>query len=448
LQDNPALNAALQSGLPVVALYIHDPQPSDGWAMGGASRWYLHHSLLALQQALAEIGVSLICRRGGLLAQMREFLKQRRIGKLFFNRVMEPGQGELEQDIALLMDHDNVDLESFHDDSLLPAERVTKRDGTPFRVFTPFWRHALQTLERNGLEERLLPKPRSSNHTLTANFHEVEKLGLLHNHPWHEKLHAYWSPGEASALRIFSRFLQESVDGYEVMRDFPAHLGTSKLSAALHFGELSVARLFTVCQGRLAHQAGEDARVAMGRFLAQIGWREFSRHILCAFPQTPTLSMNRRYEDPGAWEADVDDHQLKAWQRGETGIPLVDAGMHELWGSGWMHNRVRMVVASFLTKNLGIHWLKGARWFWDTLVDADLASNTLGWQWVAGCGTDAAPYYRIFNPHLQAKKFDPEGEYIRRWLGDNGRGSTPLVDLAASRAQALKRYQATLRRIT
>ncbi|MES9994161.1 MAG: deoxyribodipyrimidine photo-lyase [Candidatus Thiodiazotropha sp.] len=447
LQDNPALNAALESGLPVVALYIHDPQPKDGWAQGGASRWYLHHSLLALQQELAEIGVPLICQRGDAAEQIKRSLKARGIKKLFFNRVMEPGQVELESDISALMENRGIVGENFHEDSLLPADRVAKRDGSPFKVFTPFWRHASEVLTHEGVEHRLFATPKPCSRPLAADSREVDKLGLLDTQPWHGKLHAYWSPGEDSAQQMLSLFLEERIDAYEVFRDLPAQLGTSKLSAALHFGELSVARLYAVCQGRLAHEADDGVRAAMRRFLAQIGWREFSRHVLTAFPHTPTLSLNRRYEHPGAWEAYGDDHQLKAWQRGETGIPLVDAGMRELWESGWMHNRVRMVVASFLTKNLGIHWLQGARWFWDTLVDADLANNTLGWQWVAGCGTDAAPYYRIFNPQLQAKKFDPEGEYIHRWLGDDGMGNTPLVDLGASRAQALKRYQSTIRKI-
>jgi deoxyribodipyrimidine photo-lyase len=243
---------------------------------------------------------------------------------------------------------------------------------------------------------------------------------------------------------LLSGFLQQKVEGYDEHRDLPYYQGTSRLSAALHFGELSVARLFAICQGRLMHEANQGTGRDIQRFLTQVGWREFSRHVLIAFPQTPTISMNRRFEHPGAWVEDVDNRQLLAWQRGETGIPLVDAGMRQLWESGWMHNRVRMVVASFLTKNLGIHWREGAHWFWDTLVDADLASNTLGWQWVAGCGTDAAPYYRIFNPQLQAKKFDPKGEYIHQWSGDEI-GLAPLVDLGDSRTQALQRYQVAIR---
>ncbi|PUB89631.1 MAG: hypothetical protein DBP00_02000 [gamma proteobacterium symbiont of Ctena orbiculata] len=321
---------------------------------------------------------------------------------------------------------------------------VSKKDGTPYKVFTPFWRHASDLVQQIGVEQCLFPRPRPAKDPLSTDSLEVEKLGLLDEHPWHQKLQAYWSPGERSALKMLSRFLQESIDGYDDWRDFPARQGTSRLSAALHFGELSAARIYAVCQGRLAHEAGEGARAGIRSFLAEIGWREFSRHLLHAFPLSPAISLNRRFEHPGAWVQDDNDRQLRAWQRGETGIPLVDAGMHELWESGWMHNRVRMVTASFLTKNLGIHWRQGAAWFWDTLVDADLASNTLGWQWVAGCGADAAPYYRIFNPHLQARKFDSAGEYIHRWLGDCI-DPAPLVDLGASRVQALQRYQAAIR---
>jgi deoxyribodipyrimidine photo-lyase len=444
LQDNPALHAALLSGLPVSALYIHEPQPADGWAMGGASRWYLHHSLLALQQDLAGIGVPLICLKGSVREQMLEMLTEGPVAKLFINRVVEPGQADIERDIRAMLEKLKIEVERFHDDSLLAPEQVAKKDGTPFKVFTPFWRHALDLLEQNGVEHRLCPSPKHSIDPLSADPREVQKLGLLDKHPWHQKLHAYWSPGESSALKMLFLFLQERVGEYDEYRDFPHRQGTSRLSAALHFGEVSVARLYDTCQAQLAHETNEEARVGIRRFLTEIGWREFARHVLHAYPHSPSISLNRRFEHPGAWEEDVDDRQLRAWQRGETGIPLVDAGMRELWESGWMHNRVRMVVASFLTKNLGIHWHRGARWFWDTLVDADLADNTLGWQWVAGCGTDASPYYRIFNPQLQAKKFDPQGEYIHRWLGDSI-GRAPIVDLAASRAKALQRYQVAIR---
>ncbi len=446
LQDNPALHAALHSGRPLLAIYIHDPRPRDGWAIGGASRWYLHHSLLALQQELAAIGVPLICLRGPVRERMMGLLNERPVAKLFFNRIMEPGQAQSERDLCTLLGQRQVEVESFHDDSLLPPEEVAKKDGTPFKVFTPFWRHALDLLQRDGVEHHLHPTPGSSVDSLSADPTEVERLGLLDRHPWHHKLHAHWSPGEASALKMLSDFLQEDLDGYDRLRDFPGRKGTSRLSAALHFGELSVSRLYAVCQGRLLHETNEGIRVGIRRFVTEIGWREFARHVLSAFPHTPDRSLNGRFEHPAAWEVDEDERRLKAWQRGETGIPLVDAGMRELWESGWMHNRVRMVTASFLTKNLGIHWRRGARWFWDTLVDADLASNTLGWQWVAGCGTDAAPYYRIFNPQLQAKKFDPQGEYIRRWLGGELDGE-PLVDLGASRARALQRYQVAIRGI-
>jgi deoxyribodipyrimidine photo-lyase len=444
LQDNPALHAALLSGLPVSALYVHDPRPADGWAMGGASRWYLHHSLLALQQDLAGIGIPLICLKGSVRKQLTGLLTGRPVAKVFFNCVVEPGQADIERDVWAVVEKRKGEVESFHDDSLLPPEKVSKKDGTSFKVFTPFWRHALDILQRNGVVPRLYPSPKASINPLSADPLEVEKLGLLDKHPWHQKLHTYWSPGESSALTLLSDFLRERVDDYDEYRDIPHRQGTSRLSAALHFGELSVARLYDLCQVQLAHETNEGARAGIRRFLSEIGWREFARHVLHAFPDSPAISLNRRFDRPSAWEQDRDNRQLKAWQHGETGIPLVDAGMRELWETGWMHNRVRMIAASFLTKNLGIHWRQGAGWFWDTLVDADLASNTLGWQWVAGCGTDAAPYYRIFNPQLQAKKFDPKGEYIRRWLGDD-MGRVPLIDLGASRARALQRYQTAIR---
>ncbi|MGD9170936.1 MAG: deoxyribodipyrimidine photo-lyase, partial [Candidatus Thiodiazotropha sp.] len=243
LQDNPALHAALLSGLPVSALYVHDPRPADGWAMGGASRWYLHHSLLALQQDLAGIGIPLICLKGSVRKQLTGLLTGRPVAKVFFNRVVEPGQADIERDVWAVVEKRKGEVESFHDDSLLPPEKVSKKDGTSFKVFTPFWRHALDILQRNGVVPRLYPSPKASINPLSADPLEVEKLGLLDKHPWHQKLHAYWSPGESSALTLLSDFLRERVDDYDENRDIPHRQGTSRLSAALHFGELSVARL-------------------------------------------------------------------------------------------------------------------------------------------------------------------------------------------------------------
>jgi len=441
LRDNPTLTEALASGNPVKAIFIHDPDSVPG----GASRWYLHQSLLSLQKELAAIGVPLHCLVGRPEQRLASLVREWPVERVCWSRVLEPRQATKDEAVRQMLQAERVAVAMFHGDTLLPPERVRKKDGTAFKVFTPFWRHVQDVLHTEGVRQQLGPVPDRQRHAVEPVPAEVQRLQLLDNHPWHRKLHTHWQPGEAQAHDLFDSFLEQAVSRYDEGRDFPAEPATSRLSPALHFGEISAAHLYDTCRMQLAYETDEGRRRGIHRFLSEVGWREFARHVLHAFPHTAEQSLNPRFERPGAWETDQDDRLLRAWQRGETGIALVDAGMRELWETGWMHNRVRMVAASLLTKNLGIHWRRGAEWFWDTLVDADLASNTLGWQWVAGCGTDAAPYYRIFNPRLQAEKFDPRGGYIRRWLGDGIRPPA-LVDLKVSRERALERYRLTIRR--
>ncbi|MEY4847609.1 MAG: hypothetical protein RLZZ36_722, partial [Pseudomonadota bacterium] len=259
-----------------------------------------------------------------------------------------------------------------------------------------------------------------------------DALKLLPKVHWYSGMQETWRPGEHGAMQHLDRFLDTSVANYGETRNLPAQSGTSRLSPHLHFGEISPRQIW--------HTA---AKWRSSQFMAEIGWREFAHHLLYHFPRTTNEPLRLEYQK-FPWRDDA--KQLHAWQRGRTGVPLVDAGMRELWHTGWMHNRVRMVVASFLVKNLRLHWLEGARWFWDTLVDTDLASNTLGWQWAAGCGADAAPYFRVFNPESQAEKFDPQSEYIQRWIGgDKNYPSSPIVDLKESRAAAIAAWQ-TLRK--
>jgi deoxyribodipyrimidine photo-lyase len=441
-EDHPALHAAMRSGLRVHALYIHDPDALAPWQAGGATRWYLHHSLLALQQQLATLGIPLRCARGNTEATLVRIAKQENAHSVVWNRVVEPDIETLDAQIRRALDQADIKHQSFEDDCLLPPEQVRKPDGTPYRVFTPFWKLVSQRL-RDDLPT-LLDSPTACGTALEADPAAVDALGLLEGYAWHPKLHQHWQPGSAHALKMLDDFLEGPVEHYAEMRDVPGVHGTSHLSAALHFGEISARRIFVHGEPIFQHHPNSSAREGARRFLAEVGWREFARHVLHAFPHSANASLDARFEDAGAWRAlDTQQHDewLDAWQRGETGVDLVDAGMRELWETGWMHNRVRMVVGSYLTKNLGISWHKGARWFWDTLVDADLASNTLGWQWVSGCGTDAAPYYRIFNPDMQAEKFDPERTYVERWLGNRVLRPHPLVDLKTSRVQALERFQ-------
>ncbi|MFO1400436.1 MAG: deoxyribodipyrimidine photo-lyase [Steroidobacteraceae bacterium] len=317
---------------------------------------------------------------------------------------------------------------------LVEPWEVSNKGGGPFRVFTPFWRRLMGTLQpacrcprRRGPRPR--PGPRSE---------ALGELGLLPRVEWYRGIEAAWQPGEAGAAQRLDAFCATGLDGYRDRRERPALAGTSRLSPHLHFGELSPRQLWHAIGAAEARRGLPAAEWRHGKFLAELIWREFAHHLLFHFPHTVDAPLQESFH---AFPWREDPQQLAAWQRGRTGIALVDAGMRELWNTGWMHNRVRMVVASFLVKNLRIDWRQGARWFWDTLVDADLASNTLGWQWAAGCGADAAPYFRIFNPQMQARKFDPEGAYVDRWLDAGARARAPIVDLATSRAAALEAWR-------
>ena len=305
-----------------------------------------------------------------------------------------------------------------------------------------------------------MPAPAALSAATPLETERLEDWGLLPDgSDWAAGLRDTWTPGEAGAIDRAEAFFADGLAGYAEARDRPAGDGTSLLSPHLHFGEISPRQIHFALQQH-AQRVDARRRPDIEPYLRELGWREFAHHLLYHFPQSCTENFNARF-DGFAWAA-PDEAQITRWQQGRTGIPLVDAGMRELRHTGWMHNRVRMVVASFLTKNLRQHWLHGARWFWDTLVDADLANNTLGWQWVAGCGADAAPYFRVFNPVTQAKKFDPEGVYLRRWLSEladvpldllhepwkdptvlaRSGYPAPLLDLAVSRQNALGAYQA------
>jgi deoxyribodipyrimidine photo-lyase len=445
LQDNPALSAAVASGLPVEAVFVYPQNPDSPLAEGAAARWYLHHSLASLHVRLAQLGIPLHLLKGAPDEAIPNLCNERCITRLYWNRLVDPNVEELDDRVQYRSRARGVTCERFSDDCLVMPEDALKADGSAYRVFTPFWRNLRDRVQIGALLHRLNPVPDPIGPPIVPADTTVQVLGLLPLHPWHEKLQVHWTPGESSAQDRLADCIEHRLQDYAAQRDFPAVDGTSRLSPALHFGELSVARVYASVEQQLLHEPKEAARASLHRFLSEIGWREFARHVLHAFPRSVDCSLNPLFDKPEAWEDDSDDERLLAWQRGETGIALVDAGMRQLWETGWVHNRVRMVVASFLTKNLGIHWREGARWFADLLVDADCASNTLGWQWVAGCGTDAAPYYRIFNPDTQARKFDPSGRYIAHWLGRRREHMPPIIDLKLSRARALERYRLAIK---
>ncbi len=462
LADHAALSAAARAAERVIPVYVHAPEEAAPWAPGSASRWWLHHSLGALGAALAAEGSRLILRRGPSGAALCALAAETGASAVFFNRTFEPALAARDAAVEVQLAEAGVASESFAGNLLLEPAALRTQAGGAFRVFTPYWR-AWQA----ALEVSAPPLPRPRLRARGANpppSLALDALALLPRIRWDAGLTARFQPGEAAALARLERFLDEAVADYTEARDRPDTAGTSRLSAHLHFGELSPRQALAAIRARApAPGAAARARGAEA-FLRQLGWREFAHHVLHHFPHTSEAPMDPRFNGH-RWRSD--SAGLAAWQRGRTGIPLVDAGMRELWATGWMHNRVRMVVASFLTKNLGLHWLEGARWFHETLVDADLANNTMGWQWTAGSGADAAPYYRIFNPVLQAERFDPDRGYLRRWLPELARlpdewlhrpflapaavlaaagvtiGSdypAPIVDLKRSRERALETW--------
>jgi deoxyribodipyrimidine photo-lyase len=406
LADHPALTAAIRQGGPVIPVFIWSPEEEQQWAPGGASRWWLHHSLNSLKKSLRDLGSDLLIRRGPTLKILQELTSDFRVQSVYWNRRYEPLLIERDRLIKQTLTHQGLHVESFNGSLLREPWEMKTKTGGPFQVFTPFWKACLSS-DPPAIPLRA-PVAIKSPDKLSRR-ESVEDLNLLPRIPWDQEFYQRWQPGEQGAWERLSQFVPQAVKNYKDQRDFPGVAGTSCLSPHLHFGEISPRQVW-----QAALNSGHSREAAGPKtFLAELGWREFAHHILFHFPQTTDAPLRERFAQ-FPWQPDRPS--LKRWQRGQTGYPIVDAGMRELWTTGWMHNRVRMIVGSFLTKDLLIPWQSGAHWFWDTLVDADLASNSLGWQWVSGCGADAAPYFRIFNPVSQGEKFDPRGDYVRRWV--------------------------------
>jgi len=458
LADNPALRAALERGGPVIPVYIDSSADEGAWAPGAAARWWLHHSLASLGAALQARGSALILKRGPALATLRALCCECGADAVYWNRRYEPALRARDAAIETGLRSAGLLAESRGGALLAEPGTVLTQDRAPYQVYTPFRRRLLEQLQP--------ATARAAPATLPAPSRWPETLGLaglqyLPPIAWDSGIASAWQPGEAGAARQLRSFIDSALGRYAEARDQPGIRGSSRLSPHLHHGELSVRQVW---QAVLQSTQPADAS-GRAKFLDELVWREFAWHLLHHFPHTTEAPLRSEFAR-FPWQDSP--ALLRAWQRGRTGIPLVDAGMRELWHSGWMHNRVRMIAASFLVKNLRQSWQAGARWFWDTLVDADLANNTLGWQWVAGCGADAAPFFRIFNPVTQGEKFDPQGQYLRRWLpelarlGDEdlhapwlapaarlraagvalgGNYPLPIVDLKASRSAALAAYK-------
>ena len=456
LADHSALHAAIETGRPVLPIYIMDDAAAGPWACGGASRWWLHHSLVSLRTSLEAIGGTLLLRRGDSLAILTDIVRQTGADLVFTGGSAEPWARQLDRAAAAALQPIGATLHRLRTMMLFNPDEMRTKAGGNFSVYTPFANACLAL----GGPRPPLPAPASLPAAPMPAADDLDSWGLLPTRPdWAGGLRESWTPGESGAAVRMTRFLDEDLTGYADHRDHPGVNGTSMLSPHLHFGEISASQLW-----HAAYQRGGGK--GMDKFIREILWREFSYYLLWRNPGLPDSPLRPEF---AAMPWRHDPVALRAWQRGETGVPIVDAGMRQLWQTGWMHNRVRMIVASFLVKHLMIPWQTGEAWFWDTLVDADLASNAASWQWVAGCGADAAPYFRIFNPVLQGLKFDPEGAYVRRFVPELGRlasehlhapweathqslaaagvtlGKTyplPIVGLAEGRARALAAYAA------
>lgn len=442
--DNPALHAALQHGK-VLAIHIEETDTALR-ERGAASRWWLHHSLEQLARDLAELGVRLETARGAAEAGLFKEIAAHKADAVFWNRRYGPAEREIDAAIKARCKREGIVAESFAANVLVEPFEMETGAGKPYSVYTPFW----NALKRRDITKPL-PKP-SGGEAMKASPVDTE----YREAEWGRKLGKHWEIGEAAARRRLDAFLDELVADYAEDRDIPSKAATSGLSPHLAFGEISPRQVWHAAQAVAQHAPAKAS--AIEKFLSELGWRDFNYNQLYHREDIATVPMVEKYAHLQWRHADA---ALTAWQQGRTGIPIIDAGMRELWETGVMHNRVRMLTASLLAKNLLIDWRKGEQWFWDTLVDADAASNPGNWQWVAGSGLDASPYFRIFNPVTQGERFDPRGDYVRRWVPEVAAlpdalvhkpweapdaakldYPAPIVDLKQSRERALEAFKA------
>ncbi len=413
LSDHPALHAASQTGAPVICVYVFDEESNSlrspcARPLGGAARWWLAQSLRALHRSLAAAGSSLLLRKGPAAEIIADLARKTGAGAVFWNDIAQTPHRVVADQVGAALHESGIAAQESSGDLLAAPADVRTKEGRALRVFTPFWRR----IQTAGDPPTPLPAPKALRPGPSLAGDSVESWGLEPVQPdWAVGLRDCWTPGEKSAQQRLAEFLERGLTGYASGRDRPDLDGTSGLSPHLRFGEVSPRQVWHAARFAAAERPALSADI--DKFLSELGWREFCRHLLFDVPDLAERNLQSSFDD-FPWQRN--DEALRAWQRGRTGYPIVDAGMRELWHSGVMHNRVRMVVASFLVKHLLIDWREGEKWFWDTLVDADAGSNPANWQWVAGCGADAAPYFRVFNPILQGEKFDPGGDYVRRWL--------------------------------
>ncbi|HXI86161.1 MAG TPA: deoxyribodipyrimidine photo-lyase [Parvularculaceae bacterium] len=407
LADNPALFAAARCGAPIIPLFVFDER--EPFAPRGAGHWQLHNSLESLGKSLSTVGLTLVLRRGPMAQTAFEFAQEAGARGVFWNRRYEAGEIAADKGLKAQLSAAGIEPESFSGSLLREPWELKTGSGGPYKLFTPFWR----ALKKAGPARSPVPAP--ENAAPPSRMPPSEQLtewGLLPRRPdWASEFADSWAPGESGAEAALIRFLDEAAENYPEGRDRPSNVGTSRLSPHLAFGEISALTIWNAVHARLA--AGAISETAADKFLSELAWRDFNYTLLYYNPEISEKPIIPKFASI-PWRRDKD--AFNAWTKGMTGYPIVDAGMRELWRTGWVHNRVRMIAASFLVKDLLIDWREGERWFRDTLLDADAANNPANWQWVAGCGADASPWIRIFNPVTQGERFDPDGDYVRRFV--------------------------------
>ena len=461
LSDNPALTHALDAGYAVIPVFIRDDENAEDWKRGGASKWWLHESLKVLN---ADLRDHMVFRREEAGSEILALIQETGAKAVFWNRCYEPWRVKRDEHIKSVLKENDIEAKSFNGSLLWEPWEIEKQGGGPYRVFTPYYKKGCLEAEP---PRKPLPRPdRITYAEHNAGTGDLDDLGLMPDIAWYTDMDAFWDKGEAGAQKRLDTFLKDGLKGYKEDRNRPDMEHVSRLSPYLHNGEISPHQVWYTARDYA--QKNNTPSKDIDHFCSELGWREFSYHLLYHYPHITWENLQEKFND-FPWIAQ-ESEDLERWRHGQTGIPIVDAGMRQLWKTGWMHNRVRMIVGSLLVKNLLTHWHRGEEWFWDCLVDADLANNSASWQWIAGCGADAAPYFRIFNPLTQGEKFDPEGDYVREFvpelkdmpkeyihkpweagplvlkaagveLGENY--PEPIVDLKKSRERALEAFQST-----
>jgi len=445
LNDNDAINNAVENHKELSFLFVFDKNLYQN-THGSANMWWLKESLTELRSKLKEKDIELHIVEGDYIKKIIQLVAKHKFDAVFLNQNKHPEFIKKEEELSKELTKINVRFYSYNKTNLQDPKTILNKSLEPYKVYSPFYKHCKSIYHQKNV--LIFPKKKINTYNINEKNFEIDNIFNLQDNKWANKFNKYWKPGETSAHKKLKIFYEKSLSNYKEIRDFPATNGTSKISPHLRFGEITTNQIISNFNFHENHILSKHEE----HYIKELYWREFSYYILSHFPYVVNKPFNKKYEK-FQWEKNYSDNLAK-WKNGRTGIKIVDAAMKELWETGWMHNRTRMITASFLTKNLLIPWQEGEKWFRDTLLDADIANNVMGWQWVSGCGTDAAPYFRIFNPLLQEKKFDPDNEYTKKWLKDfemyedgenqdlfcNPDKIKPIVDLSTSRNKALERF--------